>query len=71
MPKTVIQSIWDSLLSREPYVSASPSVRFPWSAPQASRADVNPYVNNQPWYQGSNFSDADLSSSEIPDPRYT
>ena len=61
-----ISDIWTALLTVD-YISPKPSDRYGFQKPQALRADINPALDNQPWYAGNKFSVIDPTTGSIPD----
>lgn len=54
-----VNGVWDELLAVR-YFSPSPSTQFGFHIPKPPRADTDPYLNNEPWYNGSTaFADID------------
>lgn len=51
--KSKIDSVWSALLEVN-YFSPSPSTQYGFVIPKTPRADTDPYLNDQPWYTGSN-----------------
>lgn len=46
-------AVWASLLNVN-YFSPKPSTQYGFEIPKPPRADTDPYLNNEPWYVGSN-----------------
>ena len=51
--KNEIKKTWDMFLD-VPYISVSPGVTYGSEMSGARRVDINPGLNDQPWFHGSN-----------------